>query len=72
MGDKPGDGIDLRHGSIFVVLALHGQYRAANGVEFWNWQQDLNIPGLRKLKMSYKPIGFLKKFFVMRHGKFRT
>jgi hypothetical protein len=33
-------------------------------VESWNWEQDLNLEGLRKLKMSYRPKGFLKKYKV--------
>lgn len=27
-----------------------------------NWEQDLDIPGLRQSKLSYKPIQFLKKY----------
>lgn len=34
------------------------------GVEFWNWEQDLNIEGLRRLKTSYRPVSFLKKYRV--------
>jgi hypothetical protein len=34
------------------------------GVEFWSWEQDLGIEGLRKSKMSYRPVQFLKKFSV--------
>ena len=33
-------------------------------IHLWNWQQDLNLEGLRKLKLSYRPIDFLKKFTV--------
>lgn len=39
-------------------------YLVAHGIELWNWQQDLNIPGLRKVKMSYHPVNFLKKYRV--------
>jgi len=35
-----------------------------HGIVAWNWQQDLNIAGLRATKMSYSPIGFLKKYSV--------
>jgi len=34
------------------------------GVQFWNWEQDLDITGLRTMKMSYRPTYFLKKFTV--------
>ncbi len=34
------------------------------GVKYWNWEQDLNLDGLRKLKMSYRPVSFLKKYEV--------
>jgi uncharacterized protein len=40
------------------------QYLLEQGVELWNWQQDLNFDGLRKLKMSYKPIKFLKTYTI--------
>ena len=39
-------------------------YLLTEGVTHWNWEQDLNIEGLRQLKMSYRPIDFLKKYKV--------
>jgi len=33
-------------------------------INLWNWEQDLNLEGLRQLKMSYRPISFLKKYRV--------
>lgn len=39
-------------------------YLEANSVEFWNWQQDLGIGGLRDAKKSYDPVDFLKKYTV--------
>lgn len=40
------------------------QHLLKQGVLLWNWQQDLNIEGLRQLKTSYHPVGFLKKYSV--------
>lgn len=34
------------------------------GIEYWNFEQDLGIPGLRQSKMKYKPEFFLKKFII--------
>lgn len=35
-----------------------------HGVELWNWEQDLDLEGLRYSKMLYRPVSFLKKFRV--------
>jgi hypothetical protein len=40
------------------------QHLLEQGVELWNWQQDLNYDGLRKLKMSYRPVHFLKTYTI--------
>ena len=40
------------------------QHLLSQGVLLWNWQQDLSIEGLRQLKTSYHPVGFLKKYTV--------
>lgn len=36
----------------------------SQGVRWWNWQQDLSIEGLRCVKLSYRPIHFLKKYII--------
>ncbi len=38
---------------------LHSQ-----GIKYFNWEQDLGIPGLRYSKEKYKPAFFLKKFIL--------
>lgn len=34
------------------------------GVVYWNWEQDLNLEGLKRLKLSYRPCHFLKKYII--------
>lgn len=36
------------------------------GVRYYNWEQDLGIPGLRYSKEKYNPTLFMKKFIVSR------
>ncbi len=36
------------------------------GIRFWNWEQDLDIEGLRMLKRSYRPVNYLRKYKVSR------
>jgi hypothetical protein len=40
------------------------KYLLTREVNLWNWEQDLNLEGLKKLKTSYRPIKFLKKYQV--------
>lgn len=40
------------------------KYLKSQNVEVWNWQQDLNITNLRKTKLGYRPISFLKRYVV--------
>ena len=51
------------------------QYLVVHDVVLWNWQQDLGIEDLRRSKMSYRPVNFLKKYRVsfgpqkIKHGE---
>ncbi|OFZ18055.1 MAG: hypothetical protein A3D92_17770, partial [Bacteroidetes bacterium RIFCSPHIGHO2_02_FULL_44_7] len=40
------------------------QHLLAHDVHLWNWEQDLDIEGLRKMKSTYHPAEFFKKYFV--------
>lgn len=40
------------------------KYLESQDVKVWNWQQDLNITNLRKTKLGYRPIAFLKRYIV--------
>lgn len=53
------------HSAIYDILNWEeGKSLKAKGVKYYNWEQDLGIPGLRKSKEKYKPSHFLKKFIV--------
>lgn len=36
------------------------------GYKYLNFEEDMGIPGLRKAKMTYRPVKFLKKYFIDR------
>jgi hypothetical protein len=40
------------------------QYLDAQGVKVLNLEQDLGIEGLRRSKMGYRPVSFLKKYVI--------
>lgn len=35
-----------------------------DGILYWNWEQDLGIEGLRRLKQSYRPAYQIRKYFI--------
>mgnify|MGYP000722180560 CR=1 FL=1 len=43
------------------------QFLHENGVELWNWEQDLGIEGLKKSKTGYRPVQFLKKYKIQKN-----
>lgn len=45
-------------------MLMHQFLQIFDGLKFVNREQDLGIPGLRKSKLSYHPIGFIKKYRV--------
>lgn len=56
---------DTQYKGVYEFLNMKtAQFLKEQGVEYWNWEQDLNIEGLRKLKMSYRPVHFLKKYTI--------
>lgn len=36
----------------------------ARGYKYWNWEQDLGITSLRKMKLAYRPVAYNKKYVV--------
>ncbi|MFA6006747.1 MAG: phosphatidylglycerol lysyltransferase domain-containing protein [Candidatus Paceibacterota bacterium] len=53
------------HAAIYCVLIWEeAKYLQKKGIKHYNWEQDLDIPGLRTFKMSYKPEFFLKQYTV--------
>ena len=56
---------DVRYKGIYEFLnEKTAGYLYINNYLDWNWQQDLGITGLRKLKKSYQPLKMFKKFKV--------
>ena len=56
---------DSSYSGIFDFLSKKlSEYMQKNNVVFWNWEQDLGVENLRKSKMSYRPVRFLKKYKV--------
>lgn len=53
-----------------VIDALNknaAQFLELRGVKYWNWADDIGLEGLRKAKLSYKPVAFFKKYSVLKN-----
>jgi hypothetical protein len=60
---------DIRYKGIYEFINQKiSSYLVSQGVKLWNWQQDLGLEGLRRVKLSYEPAYFLKKYMVSRDG----
>lgn len=56
------------HGNVNDILNWEeAKFLDTHRILYFNWQQDLGIPGLRKSKEKYKPDSFFNKFFVKKH-----
>jgi hypothetical protein len=56
---------DTRHPGIYDYLFhLKARLLRDAGIEALNCEQDLGVAGIRKWKLSYRPVGFLKKYIV--------
>lgn len=56
---------DIHYSGIYEFINQQvATYLLEQGKIYWNWEQDLNLEGLRKLKQSYNPNHFLKKFII--------
>lgn len=56
---------DNTHAGIYDFLVQKiSLYLKDQGILFWNFEQDLGIENLRRSKMSFSPVKFLKKYTV--------
>lgn len=55
----------LVHDNIYAFLATHSAKELTqHKVKLVNWEQDLGIEGIRKSKLSYQPVEYLKKYTI--------
>lgn len=47
-----------------MLMYLSGKHLQERGIKYFNFEQDLGIPNLRKAKRKYKPAFYLKKFII--------
>lgn len=56
---------DNSHNGVYDFMNKKvSQYLLTQNVKLWNWEQDLGIENLRKSKISYHPVAFLKKYRI--------
>ncbi len=53
-----------KEGSFEYLMRETAHHLSEINIEFFNFEQDLGIPGLRKSKSSYRPVNFLKKYII--------
>ena len=53
-----------RSGIYNFLLHTIAEYLRTQDIEWWNFEQDLGIEGLRRSKMSFSPVNFRKKYKV--------
>ena len=53
-----------KHGSFEYLMKETSKYLSENNIKFLNFEQDLGINGLKKSKLSYRPVNFLKKYSI--------
>ena len=56
---------DISYQGIYDFLNKKlAQYLSSQGIIYWNWEQDLGIGYIKRSKMSYRPVNFLKKYKI--------
>ncbi|MDR1663857.1 MAG: phosphatidylglycerol lysyltransferase domain-containing protein [Clostridiales bacterium] len=55
---------DTRIKDIYRVLNMENVRRCCAGLRYVNYEEDIGLPGLRKLKLSYKPDILMKKYIM--------
>lgn len=51
-------------GSFQFIDQKRAEYFYNLGYKFLNLEQDLGIPGLQQAKLSWNPVGYLKKYTI--------
>jgi uncharacterized protein len=55
--------VDYSYTGVYDFLNTKtASYLSERGVQYWNWAEDLGIANLRKTKLAYRPVDFIKMF----------